>query len=743
MGNRTALAAVIISGLFMIGGGLGCTVKSSANAAASTGGNGDSNSNGGSDTGKGGGKSNGNAKGGGPSGPPPGSAGAYTGPSRDYESGMEPVGQLGSPPDTTLPELPPMTNLVALQGGDGASITFEPVDGALDYRVYQLPADGDVVVAADKSFYVKNGTYRCAGNREAPPVYADNEPMISGQALHTLVDKQMVGGYMRTLADATLGYVYVQPGDGRVPVYALGGSNPAADNSTCYFGRYGASRVKTYTTSEDERSELLKDVARDDGIVFWVPAEAADATTTVYWDEASPDKHRYYFPEGPEAEAHSKKAPAFQVLKDQVPGTQPLMRVNYSNQCGWAHDELVAGKERFNRVYHQGDKLPMFSLTWTGYTEPTTLVVEALDSGCPFQGHLSPASTPAFTSNNVAHQAWLTMDDVRAKAPNGQVFINGQFDSTSMPKPIARGFITVTPKPHPKMDFFQDFAPGSEDEAIKTVPCGLDNCYQTWRHQSETFDTMFINAENGPTKGTGLYAVGRVLGEWWVTYADIAADTNGKFRMTAKQKATIGSSDFLHVTMEVDAYSTARRYPQIIISTGDIPVQYALEKNHTLIVQPRASINSDLDFPVNYELQICNLRTWDVNNQCPVYDLYQQKEGNKVVHLGPADEFGEHASVDHRVLFDVFTSTERTYLFMDGQPYGCALLPSGVMSPGAVTVTWGDALYHSAVDHTYDFHTRHMLVEQRRHFDNLGFSSGVPAPKWDDSRFPCAAPISL
>jgi len=63
----------------------------------------------------------------------------------------------------------------------------------------------------------------------------------------------------------------------------------------------------------------------------------------------------------------------------------------------------------------------------------------------------------------------------------------------------------------------------------------------------------------------------------------------------------------------------------------------------------------------------------------PVYDLYQQMNGKDVVHLGPADEFGEHASVDHRVLFDVFSSTDRVYLFLDGQPYGCAVLPSGIM----------------------------------------------------------------
>ena len=732
MDFRTSVAGVALSCLSLVAAGTGCSSKSSTDAPN------------GSNSGSGNGATAGSdsvGTAGGTSGPGPAAGGTYNGPTKTYDSGMETAGQIDTP-STKLPPLPGMTNVVALQGGDGASITFDPVDGALDYRVYVLPADGDLTVAADKSFVIKNGTYRCAGDREAPPVYADNEPTIGGQAIHTLVDKQQVAGYMRTMAEATLGYVYPVPGPGRVPVYALGEGDPNADNS-CYFGRYAASRVKQYTTSEDERNKLLADVARDDGVVFYVPAAADDTTTTVFTDEAWNDRPRLYYADGPEAAMRDKKTAAFQVLKEPAAGTQPLMRVHYSNMCGRSHDELAVGKERFNRAYHQGDKLPWFSLTWSGYTEPTTLVVEALDAGCPFQGHTSPQAIPANTTNGVVHQEWVTLGDARAKSATGEVFINGQHDAKNLPKPIARAFVKVAPKPHPKMDFFEDFAPGKEIAFTPTKDCGTSNCFQAWRQQSENYDQDFISVDSAPTPGDGLFAYGSMLGEWWVTFADNAADTNGKYRLTANQKATLSASEFLHVTMEVDAYSTSRRYPQILISTADAPIHYGLETGHTLIVQPRAEINSELDFPVNYELQVCNLRTWDVNNQCPVYDMYRQKNGKDVVHLGPADEFGEHASVDHRVLFDVFTSTDRTYLFLEGQPYGCAMLPAGVMPAGPVTVTWGDVLYHSAVDHTYEFHTKHMLVEQRRHFDNLGFSSGVPAPKWDNERFPCAAPISL
>jgi hypothetical protein len=655
---------------------------------------------------------------------------------------------------TALPPVAGMTNVVGTLDDDSVSITFDPVDGALDYRVYPLPSDSDIQTGANGQVVVHNAIYRCAGDRESALPYSDNEPMIQSDAIHTQVDQQMVGGYLRTLADATLGYVYPNPGPGLVPVYVLGESDPNAD-STCYFARWGASRVKKYTTSGSERTQLLAGLARDDGIAFYVPANADSTTTQIYYDGGQggmPYVARYYFPAGPEADAHQSKAAAFPVLTKQASGTLPLMRVYYANGCGWSHDELAVGQERFNRIYHQGDKLPWWSLLWTGITGPTTLVVEALDSGCPFQGHLSPTSIPSVTghygTNTIVHQPYVTIDDVRAASATTEVFVNGQHDGGTLPKAIARAFVNVAPSPRPKMDFFETFSPSKPAETFTDVACGSPdgNCFQTWRQQSPTFDQIFIYAENGPTSGSGLYAFGPVLGEFWVTYADTASDTNGKFRITAKQKASMDDTGFVHATMEVDSYSTARRYPQILISDQDAPVQYNLDKGHTLIIQPFGDITSGTgDWPIEYQLEICNQRVWDVNNQCPKYDLYHTTDGSgNITHLAPNDEFGEHASVDHRVLFDVFASTWRVYIFLDGKPYACANLPSSGAPPkGPVTVTWGDVLYHSGVDHTFTFHANHMQIEQRRHYDNLGFSSGVLPPTWDETRLPCAAPISL
>jgi hypothetical protein len=657
--------------------------------------------------------------------------------------------QTDAAPDTKLPPLPPLSNVTAIVGDDSVSIAFDPFAGALDYRVYPLPQDSDVSVGQDGSVVIHDAIYRCAGDRESAPAIVDSSPSIQSDAINTQVDQEMVGGYLRTLASATIGYVYPQPGPNLVPVYALGASNANAD-TTCYFARWRASRAKTYTTSDTERQQLLADFARDDGIVFYVPAAADETTTQIYADvqgDGNPYRNVYYFPDGPEASAHAKKQPAFFALAGPAPGTLPLMRVYYANECGWSHDELALGQERFDRIYKQGDALPWWSLLWTGITEPTTLVVEALDHGCPFQGLPSAQSIASVAP----HQAFMTIDDMRATSPTSEVFLNGQHGGGDagagpLPRAIARSFVTVAPNPHPTMDFLATFPPGATPEVFTPVTNGppSQNCSADWRYQSPTFDAHFICMEGGPTPGSGLFAFGPVLGELWSTMADNGADTNGKFRLTARQKATLSASSFLHVTMEVDSYSTARRYPQILISDQDAPVQYNLPNGHTLVIQPRGDISGSIDWPVDFNLQICNQRPWDVNNQCPQYDLYHVTDASgTVLHLAPNDELGEHASTDHRVLYDVYASSRRVYLFLDGAPYACADLPdAGPPQPGPVTVTWGDVLYHSAVDHTFAFHAAHMQTETHRHFDNLGFSSGVSAPAWDETRLPCMAPIT-
>ena len=58
-----------------------------------------------------------------------------------------------------------------------------------------------------------------------------------------------------------------------------------------------------------------------------------------------------------------------------------------------------------------------------------------------------------------------------------------------------------------------------------------------------------------------------------------------------------------------------------------MPVQYELERaTPSSCSRARRSTRRSTSLS-SYELQVCNLRTWDVNNQCPVYDLHHVLDG--------------------------------------------------------------------------------------------------------------------
>jgi hypothetical protein len=639
--------------------------------------------------------------------------------------------------ETAMPMLPRLPNVNASAVGDSVSITVEPVEGARDYRVYALPADEDIVAGADGNLTIKNAIYRCAGDRQTHGVVRDSAEKKQSESFRTLVEGEEVNGYTRTLPEATLGHVYVRAGEGRIPVYQMGDPKSGGEN-LCYHQRWDASRVKRYVTSQAERDQLLKERWRDDGIVFYLPAPDSTGTKPVY---VGGGDNPIFYVDGPEQQKRGGTTVAFNVLADaSLPDTVPLMRVFYENACGRSHDELMAGVPRFERARYQGDEHPMFDLHWSGITAETTLVVEALDVGCPAPGVLTSVSREAAREDGVDYPAFLTLSEAQAANETGEVFINGQHDKANKPRPIARSFVKISPGPKPQLDWYAGFGP---DESMPdfmgtgfSEPCDdptSPNCTGQHRQITDFADVSFF----GATKNRS--SLGVVMGELWITYADIGADVGGKIRITPPTKGKMAETSYLHVTMEVDAFTTARRYPQLIISDAAAPIQGRLPEANTVIVQPFPDEGTP-NWPFLLQVQVCDHRQWEVNDQCPAEDPFRVRsspELEKTDILAPVPEVGELTGIDRSTRIDAFVSTLRAYTFLDGKPYSCVNLPAKGVPSGDVTVTFGDVLYHSGVDEVFAYHTNNTKTVARRHFDNLGFKSGVEAPAWNEERMPC------
>jgi hypothetical protein len=672
------------------------------------------------------------------------------------------VGQLDGGPSTKLPPLPALTNVTATEREDSVGIDFDPFDGAIDYRVYPLPNDSDITVDPDGSLAVHNAIYRCAGVRQTYDL-----PTNLNHGSANLVTASGQYSWTATIAsNPTLGYVYVTPALDRIPVYAVAGFTSGGEVG------WRESRLKVYTTDTSQRQTLVSQRWRDDGIAFYVPSTPSSSTTTIYSSQAavtqpgqnSKEYTEYYFGSADLASHSGDTTPpaaAFQVLVAATAETKPLMAVSY--QPPNAHVELAVGQERFNRASKQGATGPLWHLEWSGITQPTTLVVEALASGCPFQGFLSPKHLDA-----PPHQTFETLADLQAASPTGEVYVNGQYDtpgspiqtmvvhdggvsalqaSSAPPVVLARSFLQVAPAPHAASDWdwYQGFLAGSDLGTITAVAgCTDFNC---GRWQSSAFDISAYRLDE--PNNVMVLTYGSLLGQLWVAYDDYGQDTTGKVRFTALQKANVNSDPtlFLHATMSVDIMSTDRRYPQLIISDQDAPVQEGLAKpnNNTLLIQPITGPSMRIEAQAIHGL--VNGSAWDVNNQAPEHRFIDYDMPQAATVTLPTEPPFEHAGPDRMTKFDVYVSSQRVYLFLDGTPAGCTMFPSAFTLQGAVTVTFGDVLYHEGAPdelicyqpRPYSFFYAHQCSETKRHFDDLAFKSGVAAPAWDESQLPCSA----
>jgi hypothetical protein len=657
-------------------------------------------------------------------------------------------------PKTALPGVSRSFGTVkCLQRGGNVSITVEPLDNAKDYLVYELPDDGAVVKNGTRLEGVTGATYRCAGLRAGPFVGVDGDffDKWGPGVIQTLSKNQVVGNYTRSTEEATLGYVYVTPGDDRVPVFAAGHPSYAIGLTETEPALH-----KVYTTDEAAHEERVKEGWYDAGIAFYVPARASAETRPVYAQQPQ-EGLLYYFSSDEEAAFREATAneTAFPVLRSAGKEGRPLMRVfytwdNYQGDGGPGQDTLVVGKSHFERARQQGWSLPEFDLTWSGVTKPTTLVIEALDDLCPFQGQFSSSQYPADGGEDENGRWTVTPEQARRSAPHRELYVNGHnAASSARPNVLARTFIHVEPKERVELDFMTHFETKPEKFTPVDTPCNDLNhgCDAGSLHafSSQNFDVT-IN-------GSPVWGIYSALGEVWALVTDDGAA--GQMRMTAKKRAEMADDAYLYVVMDVNIpLITDRRYPQIVISDRpDVPLWISTRGYNPEDAEGKAAYEAAygplgrtfllqpfLTYPYTLSLEVCDRTTWAVNNQCPTFDLEKKEDGSRF----PSKMVGEGSGFEKSNRLELYASARKAYVFLDEKPFGCAELDPSTMPTGKVSVTFGSVIYHIGADWTVTETMKgSFLAEQKgtnmeSHISYAGFSSGVAAPKNWPSTFPCA-----
>lgn len=658
--------------------------------------------------------------------------------------------------------LPSLRNVqVIRQSGDSILIGFDDVDSAKDYMIFPMPKDPSTIrFDSQGRMTIPNAIYRCAGDLPSAPNVVDGKGGMGvdqynrangGGGVVTL--NGLVNSIQRLGAENTLGVVYTSPGQDRMPVYALG-------NTMWEPSDYGYLRneytIKHYVTDFNEVVSLMNQGWRYDGIQFYVPSKP-DASYPVIkslrirgWES---DDHSglLFMRVGSQEDAQYKSSYStnlFSILPAPAAGQAlagdqaPLMRFYVHGYDGYDHDELAVGNARYAKLRDMG-RQPFNQVHWSGITQTSTFVIQALDQGCPRLGtfaaqHIAPTN---------GYPEWFSMAQMRSKLPTGEFFLNGQHDPANRPKAIAIAAVQAGPMANPKMDFFDGFdGDASADPLVpsKTVKPGPDANDGSGQYYKYFESSKYLA---GFTRIEGEYAtVGQEMGQLWARFIDTGSDVNGKFNLTVKQPTEVKADSYLHATMEVDLFSTNRRYPGFYISDKDVqlPIQDYLTKGNTIVVQT---------FGQDVQVQFCHNRGWQTNDQCPGVGLYTRERMNGAPHTfkyGRANvaSTNEYATLDRPHKFDVYASTSAVYVYIEDKPFGCVKLPTGQFPAGPAHVTYRSVLYHEQADDpieqsggtalpTWDPVAHHEeWYGVNRHFDNLGFSAGQALPAWDKT-VPC------
>lgn len=425
-------------------------------------------------------------------------------------------------------------------------------------------------------------------------------------------------------------------------------------------------------------------------------------------------------------------------------------------------------------------------------TGPTALVVEALDTACPFPGPLATQHADIRVDTSelepADHVTFSLYTEAEIRARFGSLVVNGHGGGqpytspgpTTAPKVLARTTVTVTPLGRATpltRDVFDDFDGSSGPlEYVGEADDG-DRAYKPGRHFRNTKWEFFTYNDHEDTA-----ALLQVRGALHVTLPDWAQDVFASVVAVPRRPAKLAADSYLHLTFEVASNATARRYWWVGLCGAETAGQTfdAQGRFQGRLVQtpffyqpdglatsvegwnclqffprdgspfelPPTDTRTESDVRVMVNVAGAPEREGVVNVSPAQYPLsaarpswFRQQDANGTLGAGLLDD---QLRVSPRTRFDAWVRRDRLVLYVNGEQRLCNDFPSHALTMAEAAVAFGQVLYHSSAERLEfgrDFNLRtgqryyleNAAFVDERDWDNVGYEELVPAPTGFDA----------
>jgi hypothetical protein len=428
----------------------------------------------------------------------------------------------------------------------------------------------------------------------------------------------------------------------------------------------------------------------------------------------------------------------------------------------------------------------------TGLTQGTRLVIEAIDTACPYVGTIAAAHADIATADPTeidapAQGTFSVYTEAEVRQNYGSLVLNGHGNNPSSPgraaadvspQVLARTTVMVTPlgtSNAPTKTFFDDFTNEDQPVLVGSLPDGngrtqLGKLYQNSKYNFYTYDAA--NSQFSFSRGQMHFAL-----------ADWSQDVMSSNIAYPKKPVSLGDTDYLHVTYEVANDATSRRYWELLMCGADTAGQTMGSDGKLMgnIVQTPFFMDDDGLNP-SVEgwncLQIFPRQGWPFtlgpDNTFPQSEVrvMVNKTGNlgrsNVVNVSPAqytnanigppswfrtqDGTGkltgpildDQQLIAPRTKFDMYISRNRVVMYVNGEQRICNNLgTAGKLTMAEGALGFGQVLYHSAAERQefnasyWDRRDQRFYIENspfidERDWDNVGYDEHVTLPNGFD-----------